>query len=467
MSIMIEQQRGVQWVTPGEGESATAAITRTLAAVADLPSRVIGIGPDGPDDDGTWIVDETIRVPSHTTLLLNGARIVASSDMRGWLLRNEASFEPSGRDDMISVIGDGRSSLDGVAIHGHGKGGGGVLMQGVNGLWLQGFRIGQTAGWGLRAEDLADAHIRDINFFQTGGHPWQDGVHIVGPAERVVINGITGEFGDDVIAIDSALTHDRPGGPVRGVEVSNVTARNIHGAAIVRTIAAKGRPVEGVHISNLTLVNTPGKGSDAAIKIGWDGGKQIRDDWEWPTANEHKDITIENVQIVDWKGPVVCVYHPVRNLALRNITATHRGPFFFNLEHDVVGLTMERIRSNLIAESMRELDTKFLGSLVNGDVYRLGGEYGKAFVDTHLGAITFNQAVCSNVRLRDVELNYTGGNADQQWPAALRLSCGVTAKDIRLEDVRCNGYARTTWLDDDATIQPADDDVIELPTSKG
>ncbi len=463
MSIMIHQQEGVRWVSPVGEESASDAIERTLTALAERTSRVIGIGPDGPGDNGSWVLDRPIVLPSHTTLLLRGARVVAADTMRGCILRNSASFEPEGRDDQISIIGDGRSSFDGVATEGLGKGAGGVLIRGVNGLWITGCRIGRTAGWGLRVEDAQDVHIRDINFFQDGKHPWQDGVHIVGPAERVVINGITGDFGDDAIAIDSSLTSARPGGLIRGVEVSNVTARNLHGSGIIRTIASKGRPLEGLHFSNLTIINSPGKGSDAAIKIGWDGGTQIRPDWEWPSPDEHRDITIENVHIVDWKGPVICVYHAVKNLSLRNINATHRGPFFFNIEHDIIGLTMSCIRSTLLAQDADDLNTTFLAKLVTGDVYTLGGSYAQTFTQTDLGALTFNFGRCESVRLQDVELNYVGDNATADWPAALRLSCGVSIDDMRLDDVRSNGFARDVWMDDDVTITQGNSRQIKLP----
>ncbi len=446
-----QSSRPVLWANVHPGQSASDAIDEMLREGAGRGSRVIGIGSNGPDEGGSWIIDRSIVLPSHTTLMLAGARIVARPGMRNLMLTNEIARAKSGRDEMISVLGDGRSSFDGCADRPP-RGTNGIHFCGVNGLWVQGIRIGRTAGWGLRIEDVADVHVRDISFFQDGGHPWQDGVHINGPAERVVINGVTGDFGDDVIAIDAALTQNRGGGAIRGVEVSNVSAHNVHGAAIVRTIAAKGRPVQGVHCINLSLTNSAGKGTDAAIKLGWDGGTQIRSDWELPTPEEHCDITIENVHVSDWEGPVICMYHPAKNLQLRNITATHTGPLFFNLEHEIDGLTLDRVRSTCRAESPTALNTEFLSKLTTGDVYDLATTYDRAFTKSDLAAITFNHARCRSIRLRDIELQYVGGGATAAWPAALRMSCGAHVDDIQLDDVRSDGYPMDVVVDNDAVV---------------
>ncbi|MEM1011090.1 MAG: hypothetical protein AAGI46_02585 [Planctomycetota bacterium] len=446
----------MRWVVPQPGESADVAIAHLLEALSDAPHRVIGLGPKGPGPDGTWLLQASIVLPSRTTLVLAGACVVAAPDMRRPMLTNAVRHQLEGHDEQISVIGDGRSSFDGQADRPP-RGSNGIHFCGVHGLSVSGIRIGRTSGWGLRIEDVTDVHVRDINFFQDGNHPWQDGVHINGPAERVAINGVTGVFGDDVIAVDSALCQNRTGGPIRGVAVSNVVAHNIHGAGIVRTIAAKDRPLESVHFSNLTLVNTPGKGSDAAIKLGWDGGKQIRDDWEWPTADEHKDIVIENVNVYGWGGPVICAYHPMRNVTIRNLTAEHTGPLFFNLEHEIKGLTLERVRSRLLAESQAQLNTGFLEKLVKGEVYTLGGEYTARFLESDLAAITFNHAKCHDIRLRDIALDCVGtGDGNASWATALAAICGATVSNLRTDDVRIRGYAHDWRVESDATVSSSD-----------
>lgn len=130
------------------------------------------------------------------------------------------------------------------------------------------------------------------------GETLSDGVHVFGPARNVVVDGITGHFGDDIVAVSSRdLTGnwvDVSGGDIIGVRASNLSGTsatalaqifshigyvmddveysNITGYCANATVSVFGDPTDGGSINKLVLsgISAPG-----AINISSYGGGTV------------------------------------------------------------------------------------------------------------------------------------------------------------------------------------------------
>ncbi|MDA3798426.1 MAG: hypothetical protein PF692_05020 [Kiritimatiellae bacterium] len=414
-------------------------------AASNYSHTTVIIGADGPGENGIWNIKETISVPSNTTVRLEGCTIKADKNMRVPMLVN-SDYENG--NENIFILGDGAAKFDGAARDG------GPMRAGHNGLYfynvenitLDGFQIGSTSGWGLTTTRVKNIRIENLQFFQDATHPWQDGVHVVGPAFGVIIRGITGDFGDDVIAIDTSLSHVGDGGAIKGVVVSDVVATNVHAAALIRTIASKDRPLKDVTFSNMCLYNTGVGGSDAAIKIGWEG-KIKRDDWKLPSPEEHCNITLENITIENWRGAACHLMSPVKNLTIKNVVAQHGGPFFYNLEHEIDGLTIENCKSTLIGEKADEIVPDFYRALVGGKVYEMCCEYKGDFLTDLPGVISFDQSKIKDVVIRNTVLTNEVKEKTAEYPKALRVYETADVTGMVIDGLTMNGFAKNISFD--------------------
>ncbi|BFP42666.1 hypothetical protein FGF1_35110 [Flavobacteriaceae bacterium GF1] len=444
------QDQNIKWASQYPGTSANEKIDNAIkSAVETQGNNVIGIGPNGPDENGIWLLDESIKLPSNTTLILAGAHLKMATGVKALLLENEDTA--NGNTD-IHIVGWGQAILDGNASREPERTGGAVHFYNVKNLTIKGLQIGATAGWAFTLEKVSNVHVNNLNFFQGNEHPWQDGIHIVGPANSVVIDNITGTFGDDVVVVDSAMGRIGQGGAVQGVTISNVVATNIWGAAILRTIAAKGKPVEGVYCTNMTFLTKEG-GTDAAIKIGWDGRLKEIDPWEHPLPEEHKNIVIENLYIPHWEGPIVTVQNPVKNLTLKNISARHKGPFFYNLEHTVDGLTIDNCHSTLIGNPPKTMVSNFYRALTANKVYPLITPYKGDFINDPPGTIAFDHALVNDLTITNTTFDFKGVTSSEMYPIAVRIYKTAIVDGLYLNNVRIKNYSTGIQIDKGTSIK--------------
>lgn len=302
--------------------------------------KVIYVGPEGPDRDGLWIVSKTLRIPSHTTLVLAGARLFFADSVNDNIIRNvSAESREDRRDTDIHIIGLGEAVIDGNAanqtrqksVHRNF----GIFFYRVDDSSIQGITLGPTAAWGMSLENVNRILVDRIRFNQDGKATNQDGIHVCGPGSQVSISNIIGIVGDDAVAIDScACAEDYrgnclgQGGFLTGVVVNNISVHNIRDGAVLRTVAARGKPLDGVYASNLVI-----RGSNQVLKIGWDrymARKGGYCDDIFPLADEHKNIYINGVQ--GSTDDVFCrIESNVKNLTIRGVRGTCGNAAFSNI----------------------------------------------------------------------------------------------------------------------------------------
>jgi len=328
---------------------------RIQAAINSLRTKpkVIEIGPKGPDLDGHWILAKAIIAPSNTTLVFHSSRLFMADKVSDNLIRNfHADSGDDMRDENIHILGLGGAELDGNAVNQVRQAqvykNFGIAFHKVDKASIKGIALGPTEGWGMGLENVNDLFIDGIRFQQDGKTSNQDGVHICGPGSRICISNIIGTVADDAIALDAgAGTEDYrgsargSGGLLENIVVNNVSVKNLHSGAVVRTVASKGKPLNGVYISQVVIT-----GANQVLKIGWDrwgarqAGREVGD--VFPSCEEHKNIVIEGVK--GTTDDVFCrVESNVKNLTIRNVRGNCGNAAFTNVSSDGDCFSLENV----------------------------------------------------------------------------------------------------------------------------
>jgi len=413
-------------------------------AAASAGQAVVTVGPDGPDEDGRWALEDAIELPSHTTLRLEGAHLRLVDGANDNVLRNR---DLESGNEAIHVVGDGTARIDGNAVNQERDWSRlydsyGVHFFDVDSLSIRGVRIGPTECWALTVEDVRDVQISDIEFAQDGTTPNQDGLHLLGPAQRITVDGITGTCGDDVVAIDSSES-DPYGrgsdGAIQAVSVTNVAIENVFSTGLFRTIAERDAPVEGVFASNLSMTGGTDVG-DAALKIGWaDDGVE-----ELPRPEDHQNITIENVFVEEWDAPYCVVQAPVKNFTLRGARGSHTGPFFYNHENDLKNVCLEDCKTTLSGSPPATLVNDYHQNSLDGERFR------GAVTDDPPGVLTFDNARCRGVQIQDCA--FETACEDSSGSSGLRVYADTECESLSVRDTSFQGFERGVVIDDDASV---------------
>ena len=410
---------------------------RIQAAIDSLgtKSKVIEVGPQGPDLDGRWFLTQAIILPSNTTLILHGARLFMADRVSDNMIRNlHAETGDSRRDENIHVLGLGGAELDGNAVNqirqAYVHKNFGIAFHKVDKSSIKGIALGPTEAWGMGLENVNDLLIESIRFQQDGKTENQDGVHVCGPGSRICISNIIGTVADDAIAIDAGAGAEDYRGSARGsggflenIVVSNVSVKNLRAGAGVRTVASKGKSLDGVFISQVAIT-----GSNQVLKIGWDrwgarqGGRDVGD--VFPSCEEQKNIIISGV-----KGStdnVFCkIESNVKNLTIRNVRGSCGTAAFTNIGSDGYCFSLE----NVLLEDW----------IIEG--CKTGVEIG--------GGVT-----CSNFTVKDSNFSAAMG----QDGTCIRLSGeGKTleVKRVMFDNVIFDGFSRGLKIDSDVLISDA------------
>jgi hypothetical protein len=333
------------------GENGGERIQAAIDSLGEKP-KVIEVGPEGPDQDGRWVLTKAIVVPSNTTLIFHGSRLFMADRVSDNMIRNfHADTGDARRDENIHILGLGGAELDGNAVNQVRQAqvyrNFGIAFHKVDQASIRGLVVGPTEGWGMGLENVNDLFVESIRFQQDGKTHNQDGIHICGPGSRICISEILGTVADDAIALDAGAGAEDHRGSARGsggflenIVVSHVSVKNLRAGAAIRTVAAKGKALDGVFISQVMITN-----ANQVLKIGWDrwgtrqGGREIGD--VFPSCEEQKNIVIDGVK--GTTEDVFCrIESNVKNLTIRNVRGRCAAAFT-NISPDGYCFNMENV----------------------------------------------------------------------------------------------------------------------------
>ena len=378
---------------------------RIAAAVAAAPfwGGVVRVPPRTPDEEGSrdfWLLDSAILLPSHTTLLLESCTLKLSDAARDNLIRSAncgPGIERVAPLEDVRVVGIGNARLVGadrpratgdsgktLGVRTYGTDAGkadesqtgdwrniGVLLANVRGFCIENLTIVDAHAWSVSLERCVDGAVRNLTFDaqetrEIDGESVKvlnvDGLDLRKGCRNIVIDGIAGHTGDDLVAIPAITPRTKSGGAFDSTEVADysedenydvhdVTIRNVTGYAagghqIVRLLNASGIKIYRVTIDGVMDASPEGVVDRATIRIGdanpaWGGVTPLGDTYGITIANVHSqarqgiliagsltDSTIMNVVNYNPKAQSVCYEsgkENVRNVQITGVVDVKRG----------------------------------------------------------------------------------------------------------------------------------------------
>ncbi|MFA7174584.1 MAG: glycosyl hydrolase family 28 protein [Kiritimatiellia bacterium] len=285
-----------------------------------------------------WLIERAILLPSNFTLLLRDSLVRLAPGTQDNLIRNAGtSKEPMEENENIRILGIGNAMLSG-GTEAHfdppGDRSGwptiGVLLCGVKYFTIEGLTLEETQAWAISVENgCAFGRIANLHFKNTAKYPNQDGVDIRKGCHDILIENITGELGDDAVAL-TALRSDKPPTPGRksmqiggkkpreNDNIYNITIRNVRVKTpyhMVMLLCHDGIKLYNIFISDIMDASEVGdrRRTNAGVKLGESGYSSM-------SRGHMGDISNISVNNVLTRGKrSLWVRAPLQNAVLRNI----------------------------------------------------------------------------------------------------------------------------------------------------
>ena len=287
-----------------------------------------------------WLIDRAILLPSDFTLVLRDCLVRLAPGTRDNLIRNAGTGkEPMEANANIRILGVGNAVLSG-GTEAHfdppGDKSGwrtiGVLLCGVQHFTIEGLTLEETQAWAVSVENgCAYGRIENLIFKNTNKYPNQDGVDIRKGCHDIQIENITGETGDDTVAL-TGLRNDkakanpsvrtmqiggnapRPDDDIYNITIRNVRAKVAGGHHIVRLLNQDGIKLYNIFISGVMDASGP---NDPRVQA----GVKIGDVRYWSMSpcqpGDTYNVFVDNVLTRGKTG--VKIQGPLKNAVLRNI----------------------------------------------------------------------------------------------------------------------------------------------------
>ena len=268
-----------------------------------------------------WIIDETVILPSHIYLEIDNAHLRMADGAMCRMFQNanagtEISGTPEGTQEDIIIQGRGSALLDGGKHNGlredtSDKDGMPsiynnltIYLHNVHNFRIDGLTIRDQRWWGIAVIFASEGIISNVRFEITDKawrkghplnpeHPWrnQDGIDLRSGCHDIQIFNITGETGDDVVAL-TALAEQGTNmrrqedvyychhlsGDIYNVSICNINAFNNH-CAIVRLLCHFGNKIYNISIDGIIdatpeknpIAVAEGQRTACCVKVGENG----------------------------------------------------------------------------------------------------------------------------------------------------------------------------------------------------
>ncbi len=372
-----------QFITPNETicGSDSESIQKAVMLAAELGiNKVVIPRINKRTGKALWLIEKTVRLPSDMTIILDNCFMQMADDVVGGFFCNETLFTDKGNDlkyrmKNIHIIGVGEAILDGgrpteineetqlrigmpVRLNTP------IFFMNVEFFSVENIKIHHQRYWGMRFEFCSRGTVRDISFKVIRDRRNQDGIDLRNGCHNILIENISGQSGDDLIAL-SAIDTDMPTGfgesgndysvivKDHDWDIHDVTIKNIYGSPVTHPLVAlrnhNGAKMYNIHIENLhdcPMLYPAHEGEReryAMVHIGdniyFRKSRQVMGDTH--------DITIKDVYL-NHTVSAVQVGGTVKNMLVSNIHASGEARSAItvigdNWGDDVYGVKMENV----------------------------------------------------------------------------------------------------------------------------
>lgn len=277
--------------------------------------------------NGTFLLDESIKIPSNTTIYIKNAILKMADASYDNLFRNS---DFTGGNVNVKIIGLGNACLDGNSANNYdentlyGVGSDNtyhylsIAFGNVNGFEISGLNFVDIARWNIVLQSCTNGIVGDLyfNYFTLTAN--QDGIDLLQGCNNISISNIKGYTADDLFAVAVGEKPDFY------VPIPNWSVGDIH----------------DITINDIYLYHTA---YHVFITLGGDGNK-IYDidcnDWKVgscffltyfglagyynvaPSKTDVQNITFDNIEVLTQgdAGAVIRALEPCQNIAYTNFT---------------------------------------------------------------------------------------------------------------------------------------------------
>lgn len=338
--------------------SQTIRIKQALEALKSRGGGTLELGIDAVTvpNTNTWIITESILLPSNTTLFLNHCKLKLADGTFDTIIRNEGIVvdknNPNGLalelrpDSNIKIIGSGIGSafIEGPDLPfsaPHPVNGGdpipwtgdfygwrtlSILMANCSNYEIGNFSISKTTCWAISQEHgCNNMYIHDIEFDTQVKNG--DGIDFRKGCSHGLVENISGACSDDVVACTALLKESNHypagkyvfpmqvgggaysplGNTVEGIEIRNIRASSIH--HVIICLAAGGAKVRNITIQDIEDNMRREATNIVAVYTGYGEAAHLGD-----MENIHLKNMISNNSSVALK-----INAPLRNCSFENI----------------------------------------------------------------------------------------------------------------------------------------------------
>ena len=364
-------------VTPNDGgivgaddsasiQNAVDAAVRSGGGRVLVPAHNARTGRDG------WTLSRAVVLPSNVTVELDGARLSLADDVYANFFRSANTWTDEGRTPRgavtnVAIIGRGGAVLDGAKANDlneatslkdgrpHVRANCPILFVNVAGFEVRGLDIKNHRYWGMCFCFCSNGRISDIRFTALFDRRNQDGINLRDGCRDIEIENVSGQTGDDMIALSAIDSHKYGmySTWVAGLspDIRNVRIRNIRGAAVGHPLVAlrnhNGSKILDVTVEDIedTPFGVPCTGMErkryAIMRIGnhgyWNKRRAI--------LGETARITVRNVRC-SYSEDAIFVNNTLKDSVISNVRCTGRCASVVSLSRPDLGscgATMENV----------------------------------------------------------------------------------------------------------------------------
>ncbi len=241
---------------------------RAAVAAADGTLTVPPVNPR--TGKPIYLIDEPILLPSDFTVILDNCKLKLTEHAECNIFRNENMYRDGYLDRLpaqknIKILGLGNATLDGdghndifewtprregdASIYCNNL----VLFHNVDGFEVRGIAIENQRWWGLNFLFCSHGTISDIRVKTGGLFSNQDGINLRLGCHHITIERISGNSGDDLIALSAIFYRYMVKGQstdIHDVVIRDVIASSMH-ESMIALRANDGHKIYNIDIENI------------------------------------------------------------------------------------------------------------------------------------------------------------------------------------------------------------------------
>lgn len=300
-----------------------------------------------------WVIDKTILLPSDITIILDNCYMVMADDTYCQMFRTENLTAEEGKTKQgeqknINIIGRGNAQICGGKENKlneftsekegnpHITANVLIYLYNVRDFRIEGFKISDQRWWAILLLYARYGTVKNLDFKINTRHSYgvwrnQDGIDLRVGCNNISIENITGEAGDDLIALTALASENSFEYSLkvenRDTDIHDCTIKNVKGfsnmCAIVRLLNQHGNKIYNISISDIFDAGIPRLESKVQMVL------RIGEDAYYTKLEERAKLgEMYNISINNIYSKALTAIHlemAVKNLHASNIFVYEKG----------------------------------------------------------------------------------------------------------------------------------------------